>query len=78
MSVEVHGTGAGNLAVCLAVANTTYYERGLLHPFLDYERPPAYLRRIDDEMDADGWVHARDEPGLGQDIDIGYIDSHRV
>ena len=78
MSCEVHGTGAGNLAVCAAIPNTTYYERGLLHPFLDYDRPPAYLRRIDDEMDADGLVCLRDEPGLGQDIDIDYIEAHRV
>lgn len=78
MGIEVHGTGAGNLAVCLAVANTTYYERGLLHPLLDYERPPAYLRRIDDEMDEGGRVHGRDAPGLGHDIDLDYIDSHLV
>jgi L-alanine-DL-glutamate epimerase-like enolase superfamily enzyme len=78
MSCEVHGTGAGNLAVCAAIANTTYYERGLLHPFLDYDRPPGYLRRIDDEMDADGLVRLRDEPGLGQDIDLDYIDAHGV
>jgi L-alanine-DL-glutamate epimerase-like enolase superfamily enzyme len=76
MSCEVHGTGAGNLAVCAAIPNTTYYERGLLHPFLDYEAPPPYLNRIDDEMDASGFVHLRDEPGLGQDIDHGYIDAN--
>jgi len=68
MSCEVHGTGAGNLAVCAAVANATWYERGLLHPFIDYDPPPPYLRRIDDEMDGDGYVHLRPEPGLGQDI----------
>jgi L-alanine-DL-glutamate epimerase-like enolase superfamily enzyme len=78
MSCEVHGTGAGNLAVCAAIPNTTFYERGLLHPFIDYERPPAHLRRIDDEMDAEGYVHLRDEPGLGQDIDHAYIDNHLV
>lgn len=78
MSCEVHGTGAGNLAVCAAIPNTTYYERGLLHPFIDYDRPPAFLRRIDDEMDRDGYVHLRDEPGLGQDIDLEYVQAHRV
>jgi L-alanine-DL-glutamate epimerase-like enolase superfamily enzyme len=76
MSCEVHGTGAGNLAVCGAIQNTTYYERGLLHPFIDYDQPPAYLRRIDDEMDKDGFVHLRDAPGLGQDIDLDYIEAH--
>ena len=78
MSCEVHGTGTGNLAICAAIPNTSYYERGLLHPFLDYDRPPAYLRRIDDEMDGDGLVRLRDEPGLGQDIDLDYIDTHSV
>jgi L-alanine-DL-glutamate epimerase-like enolase superfamily enzyme len=78
MSCEVHGTGAGNLAVCGAIQNTTYYERGLLHPFIDYDRPPAYLNRIDDEMDREGYVHCRDEPGLGQDIDLDYIGNNLV
>jgi L-alanine-DL-glutamate epimerase-like enolase superfamily enzyme len=78
MSCEVHGTGAGNLAVCAAIANTTYYERGLLHPFIDYDRPPPYLKRIDDEMDRARYVHLRAEAGLGQDIDFAYIDAHLV
>jgi L-alanine-DL-glutamate epimerase-like enolase superfamily enzyme len=78
MSCEVHGTGAGNLAVCAAIANTTWYERGLLHPSIDYDRPPPYLRRIDDEMDQGGYVHLRPTPGLGQDIDLAYIDAHSV
>ena len=78
MGCEVHGTGAGNLAVSAAIQNTTYYERGLLHPFIDYDRPPTYLFRIDDEMDAEGYVQLRGEPGLGQAIDLGYIESHRL
>lgn len=35
MSCEVHGTGAGNLAVCAAIPNTSFHGRGLLHPFLE-------------------------------------------
>ena len=42
------------------------------------ELTDAYLRRIDDEMDAEGFVHLRDEPGLGQDIDLDYITAHTV
>jgi L-alanine-DL-glutamate epimerase-like enolase superfamily enzyme len=78
MSCEIHGPGAGNLAVCAAVMNTTFYERGLLHPFVDYEKPPAYLKRIDDEMDGEGFVHLRDTPGLGQDIELDYIEANLV
>jgi L-alanine-DL-glutamate epimerase-like enolase superfamily enzyme len=78
MLTEVHGTGAGNMAVCAAIQNTTYYERGLLHPHVDYDVPPAYLKRIDDEMDPDGYVHFRDEPGIGHDVDLDYIEGHLV
>ncbi|WP_425052107.1 enolase C-terminal domain-like protein [Psychromarinibacter sp. S121] len=78
MSCEMHGTGAGNLAVALAIPNTSFYERGLLHPFIDYDEPKEYQNRIDDEMDADGYVHGRDEPGLGQDLNMDYIEANRV
>ena len=78
MSCELHGTGAGNLAVACAIPNTSFYERGLLHPFIDYDQPQDYQNRIDDEMDADGYVHARHEPGLGQDLDMGYIEANLV
>ena len=63
--------------VC-AIKNCIWYERGLLHPFLDYETPPAYLHAIDDPIDADGFVHASDEPGLGVAINFDYIDNHLV
>lgn len=78
MSCEVHGTGAGNLAVCAAISNTSFQGRGLLHPFLDYDRPPEHLRRIDDEMDEDGFVRLRDEPGPGQDLDLAGTEAPTV
>ena len=76
MSCEIHGTGAGNMAVAAAIPNTTYYERGLLHPFINYEEPRAYQNRIDDEMDSEGFVHFRNEPGLGQDLNLDYIENN--
>ncbi|MCB9945889.1 MAG: enolase [Geminicoccaceae bacterium] len=76
MSCEVHGTGAGNLAVAAAISNTSYYERGLLHPFIDYDQPKDFQNRIDDEMDKDGYVHCRTEPGLGQDLNLDYIEAN--
>lgn len=38
---EVHGNGAVSLAVVGAIRNCRWYERGLLHPFLDYDQPAA-------------------------------------
>lgn len=78
MDCEVHGNGAANLAVCAAIKNCRWYERGLLHPFLDYDVPPAYLNSLADPMDADGYVHLSDKPGLGEDINFDYIAAHTL
>lgn len=78
MSCEIHGTGAANLAVAAGISNTSFYERGLLHPFIDYDEPKEYQNRIDDEMDNEGYVHCRDEPGLGQDLNLEYIEANIV
>lgn len=78
MHCEVHGNGAANLTVCAAVKNSRWYERGLLHPFLDYDEVPAYLKSLPDPMDADGFVHLSQRPGLGEEIDFDYIAAHTV
>ena len=33
-----------------------YYERGLLHPLIDYEQPMPWLNALDDPMDDEGSV----------------------
>jgi len=76
MLCEMHGTGAGNLAVACAVPNTTYYERGLLHPMIDYEVPRAYQTRLEDPMDSGGFVRPSSEPGLGLGLDYDWIAAH--
>ena len=79
VSMEVHGGGAGNLHVLCAMGIPgEYYERGLLHPFLDYEQPPPWLREIADPMDEQGYVHVSQRPGLGMAIDFDYIGDHLV
>ncbi|WP_028999508.1 mandelate racemase family protein [Azohydromonas australica] len=78
MNCEIHGNGAANLAVCAAIKNCRWYERGLLHPFLDYDEVPAYLNSLSDPMDREGYVHLSQQPGLGDDIDFEYIAAHAV
>jgi L-alanine-DL-glutamate epimerase-like enolase superfamily enzyme len=78
LSCEVHGNGAPNLAVCGAIRNSRWYERGLLHPFLNYDEVPPYLNQLIDPMDADGFVHLPQRPGLGEDINFDYIARHTV
>lgn len=78
MDCEVHGNGAASLAVVGAIRNCRWYERGLLHPFLDYDEVPAYLNALVDPMDEQSFVHLPTRPGLGEDINFDYIDSHAV
>ncbi len=79
MRMEVHGGGPGNLHVLCAMGNPgEFYERGLLHPFIDYEQPRPWLNRLDDPMDDQGFVHVSQLPGLGQDINFDYIQDNLV
>ncbi len=79
MRMEVHGGGAANLHVLCAMGIPgQYYERGLLHPFIDYEEPRPWLRQLEDPMDEEGYVHVSSEPGLGWDIDFDYVRENVV
>jgi len=74
MQMEVHGGGVGNLHVLCAMPTPgLYYERGLLHPFIDYDATPAWLDAPVDPMDAQGNVHVSSLPGLGMQLNLDYI-----
>ena len=74
MHMEVHGGGVGNLHVLCAMSSPgLYYERGLLHPFIDYDKPPPWLLESVDPMDEAGNVHVSPLPGLGMKINFDYI-----
>jgi L-alanine-DL-glutamate epimerase-like enolase superfamily enzyme len=79
MDMEVHGGGAANLqALCAMGIPGRFYERGLLHPAIDYEKPRPWLRRLVDPMDAEGFVHVSELPGLGMDIDFDCIRGSEI
>jgi L-alanine-DL-glutamate epimerase-like enolase superfamily enzyme len=78
MDCEVHGGGAGNLTLCAVQKNGRWYERGLLHPILDYDVVPEYLHSRADAMDADGTIALPQRPGLGDDINFDYINANLV
>lgn len=77
---EIHMSGFANLQILGSTSEDTceYYERGLLAPGLDYDAPPPYLEVIGDQMDADGYVHLPQEPGMGYRIIWDYIEEHRI
>lgn len=77
--MEVHGGGPGNLHVLCAMSIPgEFYERGLLHPFIDYEKPAPWLNAITDPIDDEGYVHVSQAPGLGWDINFDYIRDNLV
>lgn len=78
MNCEVHGNTAMNLHVVAANKNCRWYERGLLHPFLEYDDGFDYLKSLSDPMDKDGYVQVPDRPGLGEDIDFDFIENNRI
>jgi L-alanine-DL-glutamate epimerase-like enolase superfamily enzyme len=78
MDCEMHGGGAGTLAVLGAVANSRWYERGLLHPHHDFDAVPPHLLRATDPVDAEGYVHLSAEPGLGESYDLAHIEAETV
>jgi len=78
MDCEIHGGGASNLAVLAAFRNGRWYERGLLHPFIDHDQPPEYLHSVEDPMDEEGFVHLSHKPGLGEDINWDWVYGHTV
>ncbi len=80
MKCEIHMSGFANLQILGATSEDTceYYERGLLAPGIDYETPPPYLHALGDAMDAEGYVHLPQAPGLGYQINWEYIEENRV
>lgn len=78
MEAEVHGGGSGNLALLGSMENGRWYERGLLHPFFDYDAVPPHLNSIIDPMNDRGEVALPARPGLGDELRFDYIDENVV
>lgn len=75
---EMHMAGWGNLQVCGATPEDTseYYEKGLLAPGVDYDKPHPYLKNTCDAIDAEGYVHLPKGPGMGYEIEWDYINDN--
>ena len=77
--VEIHGGGAANLQVLGAMETPgEYYERGLLHPHVDYDAETPWLTDLIDPVDSEGFVPIPQGPGLGESIDWDFIREHTV
>lgn len=78
MNCEVHGNEVPNLVLAAVSKNSRWFERGLLHPFLEYDDGYDYLNGLYDPMDAEGYVHLSDKPGMGEDINFDFINDNLV
>ena len=77
---EIHMAGWGNLQVMGATTEDTseYYEKGLLAPGVDYDKPHPYLTNNCDKIDAEGYVHLSQKPGMGYEIEWDYINDNLI
>ena len=77
---EIHMAGWGNLQVMGATTEDTseYYEKGLLAPGVDYDKPHPYLKDICDKIDSKGYVHLSQKPGMGYEIEWDYINDNLI
>lgn len=77
---EMHMSGFANLQILGSTSEDVceFYERGLVAPGVDCNTPPPYLKALGDPLDADGYVHLPQEPGMGYQIDWEYIEENRV
>ena len=81
LDVEFHGGGLAHRHCIAAIRNTNYYELGLLHPNVKVTKPPIYPPEFTDELenvDGNGHVTVPQGPGLGVEIDWGYVEANKV
>jgi L-alanine-DL-glutamate epimerase-like enolase superfamily enzyme len=79
LRLELHGGGAGTLQALAAMPIPgEYYERGLLHPHLDFDGESPWLKTPIDAIDQDGRIPLPSLPGLGHDIDWDFIAGHVI
>ena len=60
------------------MSNGEFYERGLLHPFIDFDKPAPWLNEHGEPMDDKGFVRVPQRPGLGMNINWAYIEKNKV
>lgn len=79
MRLEIHGNGSGSLHVLGAMSIPgEYYEKGLLHPHVDYDAERPWLKTPVDAIDSEGFVAIPQGPGLGEDLDWDFIRDNSV
>ncbi len=79
MRIELHGGGAGTLHALGAMRIPgEFYERGLLHPHVNFDAQKPWLKTPIDAIDSNGDIAIPQGPGLGEEIDWDFIKDNLV
>jgi len=78
MNCEVHGDGASAMALVGSSWASEWYERGLVHPFEDYEWLPPHRYSPVAPLGLDGLVRMSSETGSGEHLDHEHIARHEI
>lgn len=75
--LSLHLGGIASLHVLATMPiNGWYYERGMLHPDINFDAPPPWLHRHYEKMSEDGVMHVPEGPGLGYALDDDFLSHH--
>jgi L-alanine-DL-glutamate epimerase-like enolase superfamily enzyme len=77
LDVELHLGGPAHLHCLSAIRNTNYFERGLLHPEIEWMTAQGFEEPVD-VVDDDGMVAIPQGPGLGVDIDWDLVEERQT
>jgi L-alanine-DL-glutamate epimerase-like enolase superfamily enzyme len=77
VDVEFHVGGPSHLHCMSAIRNTNYFEKGLLHPEVEWMADQGFTTDVEAVDDA-GHVAVPDGPGLGVDIDWDFVERRRT
>jgi L-alanine-DL-glutamate epimerase-like enolase superfamily enzyme len=81
LDCEIHAPGPAHRHCMAALRNSNYYELGLVHPKVKRTAPPIFADGYSDQLDAvdsNGHVAVPRGPGLGVELDWGFITAHEV
>ncbi|WP_311173461.1 enolase C-terminal domain-like protein [Halobellus ordinarius] len=77
VDIEFHVGGPSHLHCMSAIRNTNYFEKGLLHPKIEWMADQGFLEDVE-AIDDEGHVRVPNKPGLGVDIDWDFIERRRT
>lgn len=77
VDIEFHVGGPSHLHCMSAIRNTNYFEKGLLHPEVEWMADQGFTTDVEAIDDA-GHVAVPDGHGLGVDIDWEFVEERRT